>query len=147
MSVRRSRRVGWDWRDFLRSSISWPREETPVSSSLLMSVGMGMSSGGIREILRAEVSAAGAMAMDKRRRAQNLSMAFESREEGFRQGIFRMSERVVGVWSKIAKKFTVSLPRLPGAGKKLLGFSRIWSDLLGWARIRGGYGWIWLDWV
>src|SRR5256885_10801464 len=28
-----------DWRDFLRSSISWPREETPFSNSFLMSDG------------------------------------------------------------------------------------------------------------
>ncbi len=108
----------------MRSSISWPSEETPVSRSLLMSVGTGMPSGGVRTYLWSGVSAAEASATGNRRSTKNLSMAFESRDGEGKQGIFGPAKAVAGEddaatglrhgrgprWSKIARKFPVSLP-------------------------------------
>jgi len=48
--------------------------------------------------------------MVNKKNAQNLSMAFESRDAERRQGIFGATEQLEEVWSKIAKNFTVSLP-------------------------------------
>jgi hypothetical protein len=52
--------------------------------------------------------------MDNRRTGQNLSIAFESRDAGLKQGIFGRVEAaqvIAEAWTKIAKNFTVSLPR------------------------------------
>ena len=72
----------------MRSSISWPSKEAPDSNSLLMSDGTGTPSGGVRTYLWSGVSAAEARVIDNRRTAQNLSMAFESRDGEVTQGIF-----------------------------------------------------------
>ena len=78
-----------------------------------------MPSAGIRATLRAGVSAGEATkTVDNRRTAQDLSMAFESRDGEAKQGIFGPAKTVSEAWPKTAKNFTVSLPLSLGVIKK-----------------------------